>query len=235
MPLKILTQHITSDASLLKSSALAWRHTSSNSVTRNYCCLACEWTLSFMDTLIALYLLTFKHTDTLKTVPAFAIVAIGKFTVLRALYMLSPEPLFGLLTYTPQPYGDRAFQLPLCRSGTVFCSISHLLRHFPSSALAWRHTSSNSVTRNYCCRHAVLTQVGSMYSWTLPCVSSLVPSVLHLSHGFHCSPTLNRQPYEGMLPLRSWWRKSSNMTVGQCSLIYLAHHRYDWHPWSRCG
>ena len=32
-------------------------------------------------------------------------------------------------------------------SGTVFRSISRLLRHFLSSALAWRHTSSNSVTR----------------------------------------------------------------------------------------
>jgi len=42
------------------SSALAWRHTSSNSVTRNYCCRAREVTLSFMDTLIALtYLLTY--------------------------------------------------------------------------------------------------------------------------------------------------------------------------------
>jgi len=74
-----------------------------------------------------------------------------------------------------------------------------------------------------------------MYSWTLPCISSLVPSVLHLSHGFQCSPTLNRQPYEGRLPLTSWWRKLSNMTVGQSSLIYLAHHCYDWHPGSRCG
>ena len=42
-----------------------------------------------------------------------------------------------------------------------------------------------------------------------------------------CSPTLNRQPYEGKLPLTCWWRKSSNMTVGQSSLIYLAHHCYD--------
>ena len=42
-----------------------------------------------------------------------------------------------------------------------------------------------------------------------------------------CSPTLNRQPYEGRLPLTSWWRKLSNMTVGQSSLIYLAHHCYD--------
>ena len=83
--------------------------------------------------------------------------------------------------------------------------------------------------------HALLTQVRSMCSWTLPCVSSLVPSVLHFSHGFQCSPILNRQPYEGRLPLTSRWRKSSNMTVGQSSLISLAHHCYDWHPGSHCG
>jgi len=45
-------------------------------------------------------------------------------------------------------------------------------------------------------RSLVLTQVRSMCSWTLPCISSLVPSILHLSHGFQCSPTFNRQPYE---------------------------------------
>ena len=39
--------------------------------------------------------------------------------------------------------------------------------------------------------------------------------------------TLNRQPYEGRLPLISWWSKSSNMTVGQSSLISLTHHCYD--------
>jgi len=44
------------------------------------------------------------------------------------------------------------FQSPLHGSGTVFRSTSHLLRHFTSSALAWRHTSLDSVTRNYCCR-----------------------------------------------------------------------------------
>jgi len=75
----------------------------------------------------------------------------------------------------------------------------------------------------------------STCSWTLPCASSLVPSVLHLSHGFQCSPVLNRQPYEGRLPLTSWWRKSSNMTVGQSSLISLAHHCCDWHPGNHCG
>jgi len=62
-----------------------------------------------------------------------------------------------------------------------------------------------------------------MRSWTLPCASSLVPSVLHLSHGFQCSPTLNRQPYDGRLPLTSWWRKSLNITVGQSSPIFLTH------------
>jgi len=35
---------------------------------------------------------------------------------------------------------------------------------------------------------------------------------------------LNCQPYEGRLPLTSWWRISSNVTVGQSSLISLAHH-----------
>jgi len=42
-------------------------------------------------------------------------------------------------------------------------------------------------------------------------------------------------PYEGRLPLTSWWRKSSNMTVGQFSLISLTYHCYDWHPESHCG
>jgi len=80
-----------------------------------------------------------------------------------------------------------------------------------------------------------VTQVRSMCSWTLPCASSLAHSILHLSHGFQCSPTLNRHPYEGRLPLTSWWRKSSNMTVGQSRPISLTHHFYDWHPGSRCG
>ena len=51
-----------------------------------------------------------------------------------------------------QPTTIEHFQSPLYGSGTVFRSISHLLRCFPSSALTWRHTSLNSVTRNYCCR-----------------------------------------------------------------------------------
>jgi len=37
----------------------------------------------------------------------------------------------------------------------------------------------------------------------------------------------NTEPYEKRLPQTSWWRKLSNMTVGQSSLISLAHHCYD--------
>jgi len=51
------------------------------------------------------------------------------------------------------------FQSPLDGSGTVFHRISHLLRYFPSSALTWTHTSSNSVTRNYCCRAREVTVI----------------------------------------------------------------------------
>jgi len=56
-----------------------------------------------------------------------------------------------------QPTATELFQSPLYGSETVFHSISHLLHHFPSSAVAWRHTSSNSVTRNYCCRARKMT------------------------------------------------------------------------------
>ena len=86
-------------------------------------------------------------------------------------------------------------------------------------------------------RHYLLTSIVgfNVPLDTLQAHSSLVPSVLHLSHGFQCSPTLNRQPYEGRLPLTSWWRKLSNMTIGQSSLISLTCRCYDWHPGSRCG
>jgi len=56
-----------------------------------------------------------------------------------------------------QTTATELFQSPLYRSGTVFRSISRMLRHFLSSALACRHTSSNSVTRNYCCRARKVT------------------------------------------------------------------------------
>ena len=53
--------HTNQSSRLLRhflSSAVAWRYTSSNFITHNYCCRACKVTLSFMDTLIHLTYLT---------------------------------------------------------------------------------------------------------------------------------------------------------------------------------
>jgi len=121
----------------------------------------------------------------------------------------------------PKQLADEASWFQLERQRQTLCG--HLLWCF---AIQQQSTAPQS-------GHALLTQVRSMCSWTLPCVSSLVPSILHLSQGFQCSPTLNRQPYEGRLPLTSWRRKSSNMTVGQSSLTFLAHFCYDRHPESK--
>jgi len=57
---------------------------------------------------------------------------------------------------------------------------------------------------------SLLVSVCQSFSSTLPYVSFLAPSILHLSRGFQCSPTLNRQPYGGRLPLTSWWKKLSH-------------------------
>jgi len=69
----------------------------------------------------------------------------GVCIALRLMNCLFPVP-------DSQPTANELFQSPLYGSGTVF-----LLRHFLSSALAWRHTSSNSATRNYCCRARKVT------------------------------------------------------------------------------
>jgi len=79
-------------------------------------------------------------------------------------------------TYS-QPMATEHFQSPLYGSGTVFCSISHLLRHFPSSALAWRHYCSNSVTRNYCCRAREVT---------LPFIDTLIALTYLLTYLLTC-------------------------------------------------
>ena len=92
--------------------------------------------------------------------------------------------------------------LALCYSATEYC------------APVWSH-------------YAHTSQVDVQLNSTMRLISGTLQSVLHLSRGFRCSPTLNHEPYEGRLPLTSWWRKSSNMTVGQSSLISLAHHCYD--------
>jgi len=59
----------------------------------------------------------------------------------------------------PQPTATELFQSPLYGSAAVFYSISYLLLHFPSSALTWRHTSSNSVARNYRCHAHIYTVI----------------------------------------------------------------------------
>ena len=57
-----------------------------------------------------------------------------------------------------QPTATKLFQSPLYGSGTVFCSILHLLRHFPSSGVTLRHTFRTlAATRNYCCRVREMT------------------------------------------------------------------------------
>ena len=87
-----------------------------------------------------------------------------------------------------------------------------------SSALALCYSAAEYCAPVWSCS-AHTSQVDVQLNSTMRPI--VVSSVLQLSHGFQCSPTLNRQPYEGRLPLTSWWRKSSIMTVGQSSLIYL--------------
>jgi len=92
-----------------------------------------------------------------------------------------------------------------------------------SSALALCYSAAEYCILVWSC--SAHTSLVELYHAPLHLVSGTL--LLHLSHGFQCSPTLNRQPYEGRLSLTSWRRKSSNMTVGQSSLMSLAHHCYD--------
>ena len=55
---------------------------------------------------------------------------------------------YKMSCYVTQPTATELFQSPPFGSGTVFRSMSHPCRHFPSSALAWRHASSNCVIHN---------------------------------------------------------------------------------------
>ena len=101
-----------------------------------------------------------------------------------------------------------------------------------SSALALCYSAAE-----YCAtvwsRSAHTSQVDVQLNSTMHLISVILRSTP--LPWLQCSPTLNRQPYKGRLPLTSWWRKSSNMTVGQSSLISLSltHHCYDWHLGSR--
>jgi len=107
------------------------------------------------------------------------------------------------------------------RHSTVICSgallfSSRVLR--PSLVTLCSHKSGQCAVELYHASHL----------WYPPFYTSPMASSA-LQH-WTASPTK-----EGCQPLKSWWRKSSNMTVGQSSLISLAHHCYDWHPESRCG
>jgi len=106
-------------------------------------------------------------------------------------------------------------------AGSTWGASANTLR---SSALALCYSAAE-----YCapvwsrCDHT--SRVDVQLNSTMRLISGT--SILHLSDGFQRSPTLNCQPYKGRLPLTSRWRKSSNITVGQYSLISLAHHCYD--------
>ena len=100
----------------------------------------------------------------------------------------------------------RSSALALCYSAAVYC------------APVWSrsaHTSRVDVQLNSTMR---LISSTLRHSYTSPMAS--------------CSPVSNIEPpalrrKATSLPLTNWWRKSSNMTVGQSSLIYLVHHCYD--------
>ena len=115
----------------------------------------------------------------------------------------------------PKQLVDEASRFHLgrqCQHSAVICSgallfSSRVLR--PSLVTLCSHMSGRCAVELYHAPHLWYPQF-----YTSPMASSALP-------------TLNRQPYEGRLPLTRWWRKSSNMTVGQSSLIYVAHHCYD--------
>ena len=100
----------------------------------------------------------------------------------------------------------RPSALALCYSATEYCTPV-----WSRSA----HTRQVDVQMNSTMRLISSTLRSTPLPW-LPVLSNIEPP-----------------PYERRLP--SWWRKSSNMTVGQSSLISLALHCCDWHPGNRCG
>ena len=94
----------------------------------------------------------------------------------------------------------RSSALALCYSAAEYC------------APVWSrsaHTSRVAVQLNSTMQLISGTLSSTLLPW-LPVLSNIEPPA-----------------YEGQLPLTSWWRKSSNMTVGQSSQISLTHHCYD--------
>ena len=74
----------------------------------------------------------------------------------------------------------------------------------------------------YCRKDFISASPDSPEAWLL-----VLPFVQTCEHDSLKTNEPSLMSYEGRLPLTSWWRKSSNMTVGQSSLISLAHHCYD--------
>ena len=102
----------------------------------------------------------------------------------------------------------RSSALVLCYSAAEYC------------APVWSrsaHTSQIDVQLNSTMHLISGTLRSTPLQW-LPVLSNIEP------------PALRKR-----LPLTSWWRKLSNMTVGQSSLISSPYHCYDWHPGSRCS
>ena len=106
-------------------------------------------------------------------------------------------------------------------AGSTWGANANTLR---SSALTLCYSVAEYCAPVWSCS-AHTSQVDVQLNTTMRLISGTC--ILHLSHGFQCFPTLNRQPYVGRLPRTSCWRKSLNMTVGQPSLISLTHHCYD--------
>ena len=106
-------------------------------------------------------------------------------------------------------------------AGTTWGVSANTLR---SSALALCYSAAEYYASVWS-RSAHTSQVDVQLNSTMRLLSGTLGSTL--LPWLQCFPKLNGQPYEGRLPLTSWWRKSSNMTVGQSSLISLAHHCYD--------
>jgi len=118
--------------------------------------LKVPWRVDFKLNVLVYNVFMVWHRHTSLTSLSSSRVAVSKASAFRFVSWTVCSPYC-------QPTATELFQLPLYGSGTVFRSISHLLHHFPSSALTWRHTSSNCVTHNYCCRAREVT----LSFWTL--------------------------------------------------------------------
>ena len=98
-----------------------------------------------------------------------------------------------------QSMATELFQSLPFGSGTVFCNKSHPRRHFPSSALAWRHTSSNRIIHQTFVVpakwHRHFAHINRFtYLLTSPAASLLYFS--HLSCPGLCSPCLASPPHK---------------------------------------